>query len=122
MTKDEIRTLSRARGLPTWNKPALACLASRVPYGQTITRAILERIDAAERFLRQSGVRECRVRHHGSVARIEVAPGDISRLAAPGQREAITAKLRALGYQYVCLDLSGYRRGALNETLDLDLD
>ncbi len=120
MTKRDIRELSRRLGLPTWDQPSLACLASRIPYGDPITEESLRRIDAAEDALRAAGYRQCRVRHHGPVARIEVPPEDIARLAAPGEREAVVEKLRALGYAYVALDLAGYRTGSLNEMLSAE--
>jgi uncharacterized protein len=120
LTKSEIRTLSRERGLPTWNKPAFACLASRFPYGVSITKKDLVRIDQAESFLRQLGVGQLRVRHHGPVARIEVEPGDIPLLVQEETRESIVARLRELGYTYVTVDLAGYRLGSMNATLSAE--
>ncbi|HUT26246.1 MAG TPA: ATP-dependent sacrificial sulfur transferase LarE [Sumerlaeia bacterium] len=117
LTKDDIRALSRDMGLPTWDKPAFACLSSRFPYGERITQDKLSQVGAAEAFLRELGVRQCRVRHHGTIARIEVAPEDFARLTG-GLREKIVARLRELGFAYVTLDLSGYRTGSMNETLD----
>ncbi len=116
LTKEEIRALSREMGLPTWDKPANACLSSRFPYGETITAPKLKQVGAAEDFLRGLGFRLVRVRHHGSLARIEVGPEDIPLLAGE-RRERIVARLRELGYQYVSLDLAGYRTGSLNEVL-----
>lgn len=116
LTKDEIRQLSRTMGLPTWNKPAMACLASRFPYGTRITREGLEQVGAAERWLRGLGLGQLRVRHHGTVARIEVEAADLQTVMA--HREKITAELRALGYTYVTLDLGGYRTGSMNEILE----
>ncbi len=113
LTKAEVRELSRRLGLPTADKPALACLSSRIPYGTPVTLAALGRIDRAEALLRGLGLRQVRVRHHGDTARIEVDPADIGRVA--GMREAIVGGLKKLGYAYVTLDLEGYRTGSLNE-------
>lgn len=118
LTKDEIRGLSREYGLPTYDKPALACLASRIPYGTRITRAILERIDKAESFLRSRGFNQVRVRDHGTVARIEVPFEDRIKMIRAETARSITDRFRAFGYRYVTLDLEGYRRGSLNETLE----
>jgi uncharacterized protein len=115
MTKAEIRELSKARGLPTWDKPAMACLSSRIPYGTPVTVEALDQIGAAEAFLRGLGIRQLRVRHHGEVARIEVEPGDIA--AVVEHRERIVRRLKNLGYQYVTIDLAGFRSGSMNEPL-----
>lgn len=115
LTKADIRALSRARALPTWDKPALACLASRFPYGRRITRPELKRVAAAEQFLHQLGFSQLRVRNHGEVARIEVAPEDLGRLLVA--RETVAAHLEGLGFTYVAMDLKGYRSGSMNETL-----
>jgi len=117
LTKRDIRALSRRMGLPTWKKPAQACLASRFPYGQSITREKLGRVAAAEEFLRGLGLGQLRVRDHGRLARIEVPAADIARLAAPRLRSRLTAALRRLGYTWVALDLQGYRTGSMNEAL-----
>ena len=117
LTKDEIRALSLERGLPTWDKPAMACLSSRIPYGTAVTVEALERIGAAEAFLRSLGLRQLRVRHHDGVARIEVEPEVMAALVA--NRQAIVERLKELGYQYVTLDLAGFRSGSLNEVLVL---
>ncbi|MBI2917195.1 MAG: ATP-dependent sacrificial sulfur transferase LarE [Chloroflexi bacterium] len=117
LTKADIRRLSRERGLPTWDQPAQACLASRFPTGTAITSELLEQVGQAESYLHSLGLRQVRVRHHGSIARIEVEPEDIPRLAADGIRQDIVARLREIGYTYVALDLSGYRTGSLNEVL-----
>ena len=117
LTKAEIRELARARGLPVWNKPALACLASRIPYGDEITLERLERIDRAEEAIRAMGFAQVRVRDHGTVARIEVDPDKLSALLAKGVRTGLVAALKQAGYRYVSLDLEGYRTGAMNETL-----
>jgi uncharacterized protein len=119
LTKAEIRTLSRRRGLPTWDRPAQACLASRFPYGVPLTAAGLARVEAAERFLeRHLGAAQFRVRDHHPVARLEVAPDRIVHLAAPEMRAAIVAGLRELGYLHVTLDLAGYRTGSLNDAIE----
>ena len=115
LTKAEIRELSKARGLPTWDKPAMACLSSRIPYGTPVTVEALDQIGAAEAFLRGLGIRQLRVRHHGDVARIEVEPADIA--AVVEHRERIVRRLKNLGYQYVTIDLAGFRSGSMNETL-----
>ena len=115
--KGEIRTLSRALGLPTWDKPAMACLASRFPYGTAITAEKLRQVDQAEAFLRALGFRELRVRHHGELARLEVARAEMPRLWADGRAEAIARRLRELGFRYVAVDLLGFRSGSLNEVL-----
>ena len=117
LTKAEIRELAHARGLPNWDQPAQACLASRLPYGEEITRERLERIAKAETALRARGFSTLRVRDHGSVARIEVAPDDVSRLLDAGLRAAVVRDMKDAGYTYVALDLEGYRTGAMNETL-----
>jgi len=114
--KDEIRQLSRALGLPTWDKPALACLSSRFPYGTPITRAKLLQLERAETALRQLGLRQLRVRHHGDVARLEVAAEDIEQVAG-ALRGAVVRALREAGFAYVALDLEGYRTGAMNEVI-----
>ncbi len=113
--KEDIRALSRGFGLPTWDKPAYACLASRFPYGEEITLGGLRKVDAAERFLRGLGFGLVRVRHHGEIARIEVAKEDIVRLFA--ERERVARALNGAGFAYVVLDLEGYRMGSMNEAL-----
>jgi uncharacterized protein len=116
--KAAIRELSRRRGLPTYDKPAMACLASRIPYGTPITAERLGQVAQAEAFLRHDlGVRQVRVRHHGSIARLEVDAAAIAVLAQPGTRERIVARLRDLGFTYVALDLAGFRSGSLNDAL-----
>lgn len=117
LSKAEIRQLSRHLGLPTWDKPSYACFASRFPYGQVITREALKKVAEAEAFLRGLGLRQCRVRHHGPVARIEAPPDEIPRLAEPQTRARITTRLKEIGYTYVALDLQGYRTGSMNEML-----
>ena len=117
MTKQEIRDLSKALGLPTWDKPAMACLASRFPYGETITRDGLRRVAGAERRLREFGFEHVRVRSHANIARIEVLAGQIEALARADGRQEIVDALKALGFSYVAVDLQGYRTGSLNEEL-----
>ena len=117
LTKAEIRLISKALGLPTWNKPAYACLASRFVYGEEITEEKLNMIDKAEQFLIEHGFLEERVRMHGKLARIEVPAADIPRLAADGIREEIYEKFREIGFLFVSLDLKGYRLGSMNATL-----
>lgn len=115
LTKDDIRELSRERGLPTWDKPAMACLSSRIPYGTPVTVEALDQVGAAEAFLRGLGLRQLRVRHHNDVARIEVELADIARIVE--HRDRIVTRLNNLGYRYVTLDLAGFRSGSLNEGL-----
>lgn len=115
LTKPEIRELARALGLPTAEKPAMACLASRVPYGSTITIKKLKQVERAEEFLFDLGLTQVRVRHYDETARIEVPPEEMAQVFA--QRKAIVAELKELGFRYVTLDLQGYRSGSLNEVL-----
>ena len=122
MTKEEIRGLSRDRNLPSWDKPAMACLATRVPYGEKITKEKLHQIDEAEEFLRSLGFGNCRVRHHGKLARIEVSPKRLEQLMKPDQRRQVTEHLKGLGFKYITLDLQGYRMGSLNEAICGDKD
>jgi len=115
--KAEIRELSRAFGLPTWDKPAMACLSSRFPYGSEITAEKLRQVDRAEAFLRSLGFREFRVRHHGELARLEIAQGELGRLWVDGRAEAVAERLGGLGFVHVTVDLRGFRSGSLNEAL-----
>lgn len=115
LTKEEIRALSRERGLPTWDKPAMACLSSRIPYGTPVTIEALGRIGDAEAYLRSLGLRQLRVRHHEDVARIETDEAGLALLIA--RRGEVVERLNALGYLYVTLDLAGYRSGSLNAAL-----
>lgn len=117
LSKQEIRLISKAMGLPTWNKPACACLASRFAYGEEITEEKLHMIDRAEQFLIDHGFLQERVRMHGDLARIEVAPEDIMRLASEEVRGMVYKKLKEIGFLYVTLDLQGYRTGSMNESL-----
>ena len=117
LTKDEIRALSRERGLSTWDKPAQPCLSSRIPYGTPVSVEALTRIARAEAYLKGLGLREFRVRHHDSIARIEAEPDEMARLLEPGVRERLVDEMRDLGYLYVTLDLAGFRTGSLNAAL-----
>jgi len=117
MGKAEIRRLSKSRGLPTWDLPAFACLASRVPYGEEISPERLARIEAAEDGVRGLGFPGVRVRDHGALARVEVAPIELNRAAAPDVRVSIVRACRDAGYTWVCLDLEGYRTGSMNAAL-----
>lgn len=119
LTKADIRALSRQRGLPTWDHPPAACLASRFPYGTPLTREGLERVERAERALQAlTGLRQVRVRDHHPVARIEAPPDEIERLAGAALRRRVHDEIVAAGYRYVTLDLLGYRMGSLNEGLE----
>ena len=114
LTKAEIREFSRQLGLPTAEKPAMACLASRLPYGTRITEQTLGQVEAAENVLHDLGFHQLRVRHHGDTARIEAAPAEFDRFLDPALRQPVTAALRQLGYRFITLDLDGYRTGSLN--------
>ena len=115
LTKAEIREISKAWDLPTWDKPAFACLSSRFPYGMRITRELLRQVDAAEQFLYDLGIRQFRVRHHGELARIELEAAEISRMLSKTARRDIREHFKTLGYTHITLDLQGYRSGSLNE-------
>ena len=117
LTKAEIRMLSARAGLPTADKPAMACLASRIPYGTPVTAEVLKQVELAEDALRDAGFAQCRVRHHGDVARIEVPDGDLARLMDASVRQAVVDAIKAVGYHYVALDLQGYRMGSMNLTV-----
>lgn len=117
LTKAEIRALARERGLPNWDKPAAACLASRIPYGTPVTAEALSQIEHAEAFLHRMGFRQLRVRHHGVIARLEFEAADLAR--AVELRDTIVAALRDVGFTYVTLDLAGFRSGSMNLTLQL---
>jgi pyridinium-3,5-biscarboxylic acid mononucleotide sulfurtransferase len=119
LTKAEIRDLSRALGLPTWDKPSFACLSSRFQYGDRITADKLRQVDAAETFVRSLGFRQFRVRHHERLARLEVPLEEIPRLWQDGRHEAIVARFRELGYLYVAVDLAGFQSGSANLLLGL---
>ena len=117
LTKAEIRILSKERNLPTFDKPSYACLATRFVYGETIDKKRLAMVEEAEQFLYELGFRQMRVRVHGELARIEVLPDMISRIASPELSSKITGRLTELGFRYVSLDLKGYRTGSMNEAL-----
>ena len=114
LRKADVRALARALGLDVWDKPALACLSSRFPYGTAITLELLRKVDRAEQAVHDAGFRACRVRHHGEVARIEVPPHDVAAVADPETRARIVDGVRAAGYRYVTLDLGGYVSGGFN--------
>ena len=118
LTKDEVRALSKELQLPTWSKPAMACLASRFPYHSTITAEALGRVEEAEDFMRREmGVRQVRVRHHDNVARLEVDRSDLPLLLSEENRRRVVARLKEIGYTYVTVDLEGFRSGSMNEVL-----
>jgi pyridinium-3,5-biscarboxylic acid mononucleotide sulfurtransferase len=117
MSKPEIRAAARRLGLPNWNKPAMACLSSRIPYGTPVSAEVLAKIEAAEEVLRAAGLEQFRVRHHDTVARIEVPRAEFPRLLAAETLEAVVAGIKAAGYLYVTLDLQGFRSGSMNEML-----
>jgi uncharacterized protein len=117
MTKKDIREVSKMLKLPNWDKPAYACLSSRFPYGQSITEEKLSMVSEAEKYLRGLGLVQFRVRHHETIARIEVLPDDINILTNSPAREELTAKFKEIGFTYVTLDLAGYRSGSMNEVL-----
>lgn len=119
LTKKEVRELSKRFDLPTYDKPASPCLSSRVPYGQSITPEKLRMIEAAEKFLHKLGFRECRVRHHENIARIEVPAQDIPRLVEERIAADVDHHFRRLGYRYITVDLAGFRSGSLNEVITI---
>jgi uncharacterized protein len=121
LTKLEVRALAKAAGYPLWDRPAAPCLASRVEYGRTVTREVLEQVERSEESLRQLGFREFRVRHHGDLARVEVARAELPRALSMEMLDAITAALKQAGYQYVTLDSTGFRSGSMNAILPADI-
>jgi len=120
LTKAEIRELSRVAGLPTWDRPASACLSSRIPYGTPVTIQNVKTVERGEEELKALGFRQCRVRYHGELVRLEIARDEMARAFTPDMALRFTAIFRKLGFQYVTLDLEGYRQGAMNEVLHLD--
>lgn len=120
LTKAEIRELSRREGLPTWDRPAAACLSSRIPYGSEVTREKVKTVEDGEEQLRALGFRVYRVRHHGELVRIEIGRDELPRALDPEMAAKMSAIFKALGFQYVTLDLEGYRLGSLNEALTTD--
>lgn len=121
LTKLEVRTLAKAAGYTLWDRPAAPCLSSRVEYGREVTREVLEQVEKAEEGMRQLGFREFRVRHHGELARVEIARNELPRALTIEMLDAITAALRKVGYQYVTLDTTGFRSGSLNAILPADV-
>jgi len=119
LTKAEIRELSRLAGLPTWDRPASACLSSRVPYGTPVTKETVKTVESGEEALKALGFRQFRVRFHGELARIEVARDELARALTPEMAASFTQIFKKLGFKYVTLDLEGYRQGSLNEVLNL---
>lgn len=117
LTKEDIRVLSKEMALPTWDKPSFACLASRFVYGETISEEKLKRVEEAEQLLLDLGFRQMRVRVHGNIARIEVLPEEIGKLVDEKVRNTVYNTLKGLGFDYVTMDLAGYRTGSMNETL-----
>ncbi|MBZ4666774.1 ATP-dependent sacrificial sulfur transferase LarE [Mahella sp.] len=117
MTKSDIRALSKAMGLPTWSKPSFACLSTRFPYGQPITEEKLSMVEQAEQFLLDKAFAQVRVRHHGNIARIEVAPEERRRFFDEHLMDEIAARFKQIGFAYTALDLAGYRTGSMNEVL-----
>jgi len=118
MSKREVRELSRRAGLPTWDKPASPCLSSRIAYGTPVTIERLGTVDRGEEIMRSLGFREFRVRHHGELVRLEIAPAELGRALDRAVVDTLAQKFRALGFRYVTLDLHGYRTGAMNEVLN----
>ena len=119
MTKADIRELSRLAGLPTWDRPASACLSSRIPYGTPVTIQNVKTVETGEEQIKALGFRQFRVRYHGEVVRIEIAANEMERALTLDMAQRFTAIFKALGFKYVALDLEGYRQGSLNEVLNL---
>lgn len=121
LTKLEVRALAKAAGYPLWDRPAAPCLSSRVEYGRAVTREVLEQVEKAEDSMRSLGFRELRVRHHGELARVEIARNELPRALSMEMLDAITAALKQAGYQYVTLDCTGFRSGSLNAILPVEV-
>jgi uncharacterized protein len=121
LTKAEVRALAKAAGYSLWDRPAAPCLSSRVEYGRTVTREVLEQVEKAEESMRQLGFRELRVRHHGELARVEIARNELPRALSMEMLDAITAALKQAGYQYVTIDTTGFRSGSLNAILPVEV-
>jgi pyridinium-3,5-biscarboxylic acid mononucleotide sulfurtransferase len=117
LTKEEVRAMSCELGLPTWDKPAFACLASRVPYGDRIDAELMSRVERAEDYFRGLGLRQVRVRAHGGIARIEVAPEERRKLFSESIMDEASSRMRELGFEYACMELGGYMRGSLNRAI-----
>jgi uncharacterized protein len=121
LTKVDVRTLAKAAGYPVWDRPAAPCLSSRVEYGRTVTREVLEQVERGEEALRQLGFREMRVRHHGELARVEIARNELPHALTMEMMDAITAALKLAGFKYVTLDCQGFRSGAMNAVLPVEV-
>jgi uncharacterized protein len=121
LTKREIRTLAKAAGYTLWDRPAAPCLSSRVEYGRIVTREVLEQVERGEESLRQLGFREFRVRHHGELARVEIARTELPRALTMEMMDSITTELRKVGFQYVTLDTAGFRSGSMNVVLPAEI-
>ncbi len=121
LTKQEIRTLAKDAGYTLWDRPAAPCLSSRVEYGRTVTREVLEQVERGEESLRQLGFREFRVRHHGELARVEIARTELARALSIEMMDKISTELRKAGFQYVTLDCTGFRSGSLNAVLPAEV-
>ena len=121
LTKLEVRALAKAAGYTLWDRPAAPCLSSRVEYGRTVTREVLEQVERGEESLRQLGFREMRVRHHGQLARVEIARGELPRALTMEMMDAITTALKQAGFKYVTLDCAGFRSGSMNAMLPADV-
>jgi uncharacterized protein len=121
LTKLEVRALAKAAGYPVWDRPAAPCLSSRVEYGRTVTRDVLAQVERGEESLRQLGFREFRVRHHGELARVEIARDELTRALTMEMLDAITEALKQAGFQYVTLDCAGFRSGSMNAVLPADV-
>jgi pyridinium-3,5-biscarboxylic acid mononucleotide sulfurtransferase len=121
LTKLEVRALAKAAGYPVWDRPAAPCLSSRVEYGRTVTREVLEQVERGEASLRELGFREMRVRHHGELARVEIARDELPRALTMEMMDAITAALKQAGFKYVTLDCQGFRSGAMNAVLPVEV-
>ena len=121
LSKLEVRELAKAAGYPLWDRPAAPCLSSRVEYGRTVTREVLEQVERAEEAMRRLGFREFRVRHHGELARVEIARAELPRALSMEMLDTITSALKQAGYQYVTLDCTGFRSGSMNEILPVDI-
>jgi len=121
LTKSEVRALAKVAGYPLWNRPAAPCLSSRVEYGRAVTREVLDQVERAEESLRRLGFTEFRVRHHGQLARVEIAREELPRALTIEMFDAITAALKQAGFQYVTLDTAGFRSGSLNAVLPVEV-
>jgi pyridinium-3,5-biscarboxylic acid mononucleotide sulfurtransferase len=121
LTKLEVRALAKAAGYPVWDRPAAPCLSSRVEYGRTVTREVLEQVERGEERLRQMGFRELRVRHHGELARVEIARNELPRALTMEMMDAITSALKQAGFKYVTLDCTGFRSGSMNAVLPVEV-